>query len=153
MRLCLANPLIAGGGLDQCDLMERFVRCGVRVTIPITAAASTSHHDAAGAAPVTGEHRSGRRLDRPKHCRHRFHHAAGAGRVALGPTTRCRRSRPRAQSLTTHGAPVAVEGCALRAEILIPGDCAGVLRSRSADEALILTNRWRILGRRGLRCH
>jgi ADP-ribosylglycohydrolase len=56
----------------------------------------------------------------------------------------------RAQSTTTHGAPAAVEGCALLAEILIEaiatGDKAMVLRSRSSTEpsiAGIAAGSWR----------
>jgi hypothetical protein len=56
----------------------------------------------------------------------------------------------RAQSVTTHAAPAAVEGCALLAEILVEaiatGDKPSVLQHRSANEpsiAAIAAGSWR----------
>lgn len=142
MALCLADSLIAQNGLDQRDLMERFVRWwhhgenshnGRCFDIGITTREAL-HRFLETGDPVAGS------VDPMK---------AGNGSIMrLAPVAlRWAESREqaiaaaRAQSVTTHAAPAAVEACALLAEILTEaiatGDKAAVLRARTAGEPSI----------------
>lgn len=142
MALCLADSLIACDGLDQRDLMERFVRWWREgynshnarcFDIGITTRQALQRFLDAG-DPVAGSTDP---------------NTAGNGSIMrLGPVALHWAGDPegavaaaRAQSVTTHGAPAAVEGCALLAEILVEaiatGDRSAALRSRPAAEAAI----------------
>jgi ADP-ribosyl-[dinitrogen reductase] hydrolase len=142
MALCLADSLMACSTLDQRDLMERFVRwwregynshnghcfdIGITTRQALQRFRETSDPVAGSTDPNTAGNGSIMRL------------APVALRWAGDPE----RAIPaaRAQSVTTHGAPAAVEGCALLAEILIEaiasGDREAALRSRPANEASI----------------
>jgi ADP-ribosyl-[dinitrogen reductase] hydrolase len=142
MALCLADSLIARGGLDQRDLMERFVRWwreghnshnGRCFDIGITTRQAL-HSFAATGEPVAGS-------TDPQ--------AAGNGSIMrLAPIVLRWVDEPeqaiaaaRAQSVTTHGAPAAVEGCAVLAEILLDaiatGDRDSSLRPRRSIEPTI----------------
>ena len=151
MALCLADSLLACGGLDQRDLMERFVRWwreghnshnGRCFDIGITTRQALQRFLDIG-DPVAGSTDA---------------NTAGNGSIMrLAPVALCWSGDPeqaisaaRAQSVTTHGASAAVEGCALLAEILVEaiatGDKASVLRRRSAVEssiAAIAAGSWR----------
>ncbi len=142
MALCLADSLIACSGLDQHDLMQRFVRWWREgenshnshcFDIGTTTRAALARFQATG-NPVAG-------LTDPQ--------SAGNGSIMrLAPVVLCWVEEPdqavaaaRAQSLTTHGAPAAVEGCAILAEILLDairtGDKRTTLRPRHCGEASI----------------
>lgn len=142
MALCLADSLAARNGLDQRDLMERFVRWwrhgenshnGRCFDIGITTREAL-HRFLATGDPVAGS------VDPMK---------AGNGSIMrLAPVAlRWAGSREhaiaaaRAQSVTTHAAPAAVEACALLAEILTEAIATGnkeaVLRPRAASEPSI----------------
>jgi ADP-ribosyl-[dinitrogen reductase] hydrolase len=142
MALCLADSLIACGGLDQRDLMERFLRWwqegynshnGRCFDIGITTRNALDRFQDSG-DPIAGSTDP---------------NTAGNGSVMrLAPVALRWVNEPaeaiaaaRAQSVTTHGAPAAVEGCALLADILIAaivnGDKPLVLRRRSAAEPSI----------------
>jgi ADP-ribosyl-[dinitrogen reductase] hydrolase len=142
MALCLADSLIARGGLDQRDLMERFLRWwqegynshnGRCFDIGITTRNALDRFQGSG-DPISGS-------TDPD--------TAGNGSVMrLAPVALRWLNEPaqaitaaRAQSVTTHGAPAAVEGCALLADILVAaimtGDKPIVLRRRSAPEPSI----------------
>jgi ADP-ribosyl-[dinitrogen reductase] hydrolase len=142
MALCLADSLIACDGLDQRDLMERFVRWwregenshnGRCFDIGITTREALARFVRTG-DPVAGS------VDP---------NAAGNGSIMrLAPVAlRWAGEAPlavataRAQSATTHGAATAVEGCALLTEILLDaiatGDKEAVLRPRDSVEPMI----------------
>ena len=120
MALCLADSLLAAGGLDVRDLIERFCRwrehgynsaTGECFDIGGATAAALSSFRATG-EPLSGSTDP---------------HSAGNGSLMrLSPVAvRWWRDRARAveaarlQSRTTHGAPQAVEACALFAELLV----------------------------------
>jgi ADP-ribosyl-[dinitrogen reductase] hydrolase len=118
MALCLADSLIACGRLDQRDLcfdigittrqaLQRFLDTGDPI------AGSTDPHTAGNGSIMRLGPVALRWADDPEQAM----------------------SAARAQSVTTHGAPAAVEGCALLAEILVEaiatGDKASVLRRPS----------------------
>jgi len=142
MALCLADSLIACGGLDQHDLMGRFVRWwregenshnGSCFDIGITTREALDRFVRPG-DPLAGS-------TDPR--------AAGNGSIMrLAPVVLRWANEPeqavaaaRAQSVTTHATPAAVEGCALLAEILIDaiatGDKAAALRSRDSAEPAV----------------
>jgi ADP-ribosyl-[dinitrogen reductase] hydrolase len=142
MALCLAESLIARDGLDRQDLMERFVRWwrhgenshnGRCFDIGITTREAL-HRFLATGDPVAGS------VDPMK---------AGNGSIMrLAPVAlRWAGSREqaiaaaRAQSVTTHAAPAAVEACAFLAELLTDAIATGskeaVLRRRAASEPSI----------------
>lgn len=142
MALCLADSLIACGGLDQRDLMERFVRWwregynshnGRCFDIGITTRQALQRFLETG-DPVAGSSDP---------------HTAGNGSIMrFAPVALRWPDDPpqaiagaRAQSVTTHAAPAAIEGCALLAEILVgaiaTGDKQIVLRNRTAGEPSI----------------
>jgi ADP-ribosylglycohydrolase len=142
MALCLADSRAARNGLDQRDLMERFIRWwrhgenshnGRCFDIGITTREAL-HRFLETGDPVAGS------VDPMK---------AGNGSVMrLAPVVlRWAGSREqaiaaaRAQSVTTHAAPAAIEGCALLAEILTEAIATGnkeaVLRPRGAGEPSI----------------
>jgi ADP-ribosyl-[dinitrogen reductase] hydrolase len=142
MALCLADSLIARGGINQRDLIERFVRwwregynshngrcfdIGITTRQALHRFMQTGDPVAGSTEPNTAGNGSIMRL------------APVALRWANDPAQAI--SAARAQSVTTHGAPAAVEGCALLAEILVEaiatGDNEMVLRSRSASEPSI----------------
>ncbi len=155
MALCLADSLIACGDLDQRDLMERFVRWwqegynshnGRCFDIGITTRNALDRFQDSG-DPIAGSTDP---------------NTAGNGSVMrLAPVALCWVNEPaqaiaaaRAQSVTTHGAPAAVEGCALLADVLVAaitsGDKPVVLQRRSAAEpsiAAIAAGSWRGKGR------
>jgi ADP-ribosyl-[dinitrogen reductase] hydrolase len=151
MALCLADSLIACGGLDQRDLMEGFVQWwregynshnGRCFDIGITTRRALERYLETG-NPVAGSTDP---------------HSAGNGSIMrLAPVAIRWINDPlqalaaaRAQSVTTHAAPAAVEGCALLAEILVEaittGDKERVLRHRTVAEpsiAAIAGGSWR----------
>jgi ADP-ribosylglycohydrolase len=151
MALCLADSLIAYGELDQRDLMERFVRwwregenshngqcfdIGVTTRRALQRFIETGNPIAGATDPATAGNGSIMRL------------APVALRWADNPELAI--SAARAQSMTTHGAPSAVEGCALLAEILVEaigaGDKQSLLRPRPASEpsiAAVAAGSWR----------
>jgi ADP-ribosyl-[dinitrogen reductase] hydrolase len=151
MALCLADSLIARGGLDQRDLMEQFVRwwreghnshngrcfdIGSTTREALNRFLQTGDPIAGSTDPNTAGNGSVMRL------------APVALRWAGDPSQAI--AAARAQSVTTHAAPAAVEGCALLTEILVEaiatGDKAAVLRHRSASEpsiAAIAAGSWR----------
>jgi ADP-ribosylglycohydrolase len=121
LALCFADSLIACDGLDQRDLMERFVRwwrkgenspTGYCVDIGITTRAALQRYRRTG-NPVAGS-------IGPKT-------ASNGSIMRLAPVALRWQGQPdqaiaaaRAQSVTTHRHPAAVvEGCALLAEILV----------------------------------
>ncbi len=120
MALCLGDSLLACGRLDQRDLMERFVRwwregensvTGRCFDIGATTEAALARFLETG-NPVSGSSDP---------------HGAGNGSIMrLAPVVLRWLREPvaairaaRAQSVTTHAAPAAVEGCTLLAEILL----------------------------------
>jgi ADP-ribosyl-[dinitrogen reductase] hydrolase len=142
MALCLADSLLARGRLDQRDLMERFVRwwregensvTGQCFDIGATTKAALTHFCDTG-NPVSGP--SGAR-------------SAGNGSIMrLAPVVLRWIREPivairaaRAQSVITHAAPAAVEGCALLAEVLLEAVETGskpvTLRPRRSAEPAI----------------
>jgi ADP-ribosyl-[dinitrogen reductase] hydrolase len=144
LALCLADSLIACGGLDQRDLMERFVRwwrdgenspVGYCVDIGITTREALQRFRRTG-NPIAGS-------IGPK--------TAGNGSIMrLAPVILRWHEQPdqaiaaaRRQSVTTHRHPAAVEGCALLAEILVDaiasGDKLTTLRPRQNSEPAIAT--------------
>jgi len=142
MALCLADSLMARGTLDQRDLMERFVRwwrdgynshngrcfdIGVTTRQALQRFRRTGNPLAGSTDPNTAGNGSIMRL------------APVALRWAGDPERAI--SAARAQSVTTHGAPAAVEGCALLAEILLEAIASGekiaALRSRPSEDASI----------------
>jgi ADP-ribosyl-[dinitrogen reductase] hydrolase len=144
MALCLADSLIACDGLDQRDLMGRFVRwrreghnshngrcfdIGVTTRQALQRFVETGDPAAGSTDPNTAGNGSIMRL------------APVALRWAADPPQAI--AAARAQSLTTHAAPAAVEGCALLAEVLVDaiatGDKPTVLRQRSAGDRSIAT--------------
>lgn len=151
MALCLGDNLIARNGLDQRDLMGRFVRWwrqgenshnGRCFDIGITTREAL-HRFLETGDPVAGS------VDPMR---------AGNGSimrlapVALRWSGSCEQAiaAARAQSVTTHAAPAAVEACALLAEILTEaiaiGDKEAVLRPRTASEpsiAAVGSGSWR----------
>ena len=151
MALCLADSLIASGGLDQRDLMERFVRwwregenshngrcfdIGIATRQALHRFLETGDPVAGSPDPKTAGNGSIMRL------------APVALRWADNPEQAT--SAARAQSITTHGAPAAVEGCALLAEILVEaiatGEKQSVLRPRTGTEpsiAAVAAGSWR----------
>jgi ADP-ribosyl-[dinitrogen reductase] hydrolase len=159
MALCLADSLIACGGLDQRDLMERFVRWwregynshnGRCFDIGITTRQALQRFLDTG-DPIAGSTNA---------------NTAGNGSIMrLAPVAlrwvddrEQAVSAARAQSVTTHGTPAAIEGCALLAGILVEtiatGDKASVLRRRSANEssiAAIAAGSWRGKERHSIR--
>jgi len=151
MALCLADSLIACGGLDQHELMERFVRwwraghnshngrcfdIGITTRQALQRFVETGDPVAGSTDPNTAGNGSIMRL------------APVALRWASDPRRAV--TAARAQSVTTHAAPAAVEGCALLADILVEaiatGEKPGVLRHRLAKEpsiAAIGAGSWR----------
>ena len=142
MALCLADSLIASDGLDQRDLMERFIRWwrhgenshnGRCFDIGITTREAL-HRFLQTGDPVAGS------VDAMK---------AGNGSIMrLAPVALRWAESPaqaiaaaRAQSVTTHAAPAAVEACAVLAEILTEAIATGnkeaVLRPRAASDSSI----------------
>ncbi len=142
MALCLADSLIACGGLDQRDLMGRFVRwwrggenshngrcfdIGITTRQALDRFMKTGDPAAGSTDPNTAGNGSIMRL----------------APVALRWANESAQAvaAARAQSLTTHGAPAAVEGSAVLAEILVDalatGDKAAVLRPRHSAEPTI----------------
>jgi ADP-ribosyl-[dinitrogen reductase] hydrolase len=159
MALCLADSLIACGALDQRDLMERFVRwwragynshngrcfdIGITTRQALQKFLKTGDPIAGSTDPNSAGNGSIMRLA-PVALRW-----AGDRERAI--------SAARAQSVTTHRAPAAVEGCVLLAEILVEaiatGDKVIALRSRSAAEpsvAAIAGGSWRRKNRHSIR--
>ena len=151
MALCLADSLIACGGLDQRDLMQRFVRwwreghnshngrcfdIGITTRQALHRFVETGDPVAGSTDPNTAGNGSIMRL------------APVALRWANDPEQAV--TAARAQSVTTHAAPAAVEGCAVLAAILVEaiatGDKPSVLGHRSASEpsiAAIAAGSWR----------
>jgi ADP-ribosyl-[dinitrogen reductase] hydrolase len=120
MALCLADSLIACGELDESDLMQRFVRWwrngengvnGERFDIGNTTLCAlatferTGNPQAGSRDPDTAGNGSLMRLA-PIVIRH---HADRAKAI----------DGARRQSATTHGAPAAIDACALFAELLL----------------------------------
>jgi ADP-ribosylglycohydrolase len=159
MTLCLADSLIARGGLEQRDLMERFVRwwregenshngrcfdIGITTRQALRRFLETGDPIAGATDPNTAGNGSIMRL------------APVALRWADDPGQAIVAAR--AQSTTTHAAPAAVEGCALLAEILVEailsGDKSAALRNRAAGEpsiAGIAAGSWRGKDRAAIR--
>jgi ADP-ribosyl-[dinitrogen reductase] hydrolase len=150
MALCLADSLIACGGLYQRDLMERFVRWWRE--------GHNSHNGRCFDIGITTRQALQRFLDigNPVAGSTDANTAGNGSIMRLAPVALFWSGDPeqavsaaRAQSVTTHGASAAVEGCALLAEILVEaiatGDKASV-RHRSAVEssiAAIAAGSWR----------
>jgi ADP-ribosyl-[dinitrogen reductase] hydrolase len=142
MALCLADSLIACGGLDQRDLMQRFVRWWRK--------GENSHNGRCFDIGITTREALARfvRTNKPM-AGSTDPNAAGNGSIMrLAPVALRWVYEPehafaaaRAQSATTHGAPAAVEGCALLAEILLEamatGDKQTTLRPRSSVVPII----------------
>ena len=151
MALCLADSVIACGQLDQRDLMERFVRwwrtgenshngrcfdIGNATREALQRFLRTGNPVSGSTDAMTAGNGSIMRLAPVAlHWMYDPEHAVAAAR---------------AQSVTTHAAPAAVEGCALLAEILIEaiatGDKDAVLRPRTASEpsiAAVAGGSWR----------
>jgi ADP-ribosyl-[dinitrogen reductase] hydrolase len=159
MALCLADSLIACEGLDQNDLTERFVswwrngqnshngRCfdiGIATRQALMRFGRSGNPVAGSTDPNTAGNGSIMRL------------APVALRWSADPARAVEAAR--AQSLTTHGAPAAVEGCALLAEILVEaisaGDKTTALRHRTSTEpsiAQIGAGSWRGKPRNAIR--
>lgn len=151
MALCLADSLIACGRLDQRDLMERFVRwwskgenshngrcfdIGITTRRALHRFRETGDPCAGSTDPNTAGNGSIMRL------------APVALRWAHDPQQAI--AAARGQSVTTHGAPAAVEACAVLAEILAgaiaTGDKEAALRPRAADEpsiAAVASGSWK----------
>lgn len=142
MALCLAESLLANDGFDPADLMQRFVRWwqhgensvnGRCFDIGITTRNALARYQKSGnplagdTDPMTAGNGSIMRLA-PVVLRW-FHDPAAAIDIAA------------LQSRTTHGAPAAVEGCRLLAEILLDlvesGDKAVLRASRASAEPLL----------------
>lgn len=142
MALCLADSLIACSGLDQRDLMNRFVRwwrkgenshngrcfdIGITTRQALARFARTANPIAGSTDPNAAGNGSIMRL---APVALRWAHDRGQA-VAVA----------RAQSETTHGAPAAVEGCALLAVILLEamatGDKQATLRARHSTEPTV----------------
>ncbi len=139
MSLCLADSLLAVADLDPTDLMDRFLRwwragensptgacvdIGVATSMALRRYLASGHPLAGSDDPRTAGNGSMMRL---APVAVRWHaNAARAAEVA------------RVQSRTTHGAPEAVEACAVLAAILIDGITTGarqtVLRHRASPE-------------------
>ena len=152
MALCLTDSLLAAGGLDVRDLIERFCRwyeqgynsvTGECFDIGVTTASALQSFRATG-EPLSGStdpHSAGNgslmRLS-PVAIRW-WHHPAKAQEAA------------RRQSRTTHAAVQAVEACALLAELLVEAIAGApketVLRARSwpgnAATAEVAAGSWR----------
>jgi ADP-ribosyl-[dinitrogen reductase] hydrolase len=159
MALCLADSLIACGGLNERDLMERFVRwyregenshngrcfdIGITTRQALDRFARTADPVAGSTDPNMAGNGSIMRL------------APVALRWVDDPEKAA--AMARAQSATTHGAPAAVEGCALLAEILVEaiatGDKETVLRPRTSAEptvAAIAAGSWHDKSREDIR--
>jgi ADP-ribosyl-[dinitrogen reductase] hydrolase len=151
MALCLADSLLACDGLDQRDLMDRFVRwyrdgensvngrcfdIGIQTSEALERYERTGIANAGPTDPAAGGNGSIMRLA-PVPLR--WHDDVVQAREAA-----------RDQSRTTHAAPEPVEACALLAEILVDaivtGDKEYVLRQRDAVEpkiAAIAHGNWR----------
>jgi ADP-ribosyl-[dinitrogen reductase] hydrolase len=142
LALCLADSLIACGGLDQRDLIERFVRwwregenspAGYCVDIGLTTREAlqrfrrTDNPSAGSSGPKTAGNGSIMRLAPVVLRWHRQPDQAVAA--------------ARAQGVTTHRHPAAVEGCVLLAEILIDAIVTGnkemTLQPRHSTEPVI----------------
>jgi ADP-ribosyl-[dinitrogen reductase] hydrolase len=142
MALCLADSLLASGGLDERDLMERFVRwwrdgenshngrcfdIGITTRQALHRFLETGDPVAGSTDPQTAGNGSIMRLA-PVALRW-----AGDSRQVIAAA--------RAQSITTHGALAAVDGCAMLAEILTDAITTGskevVLHPRAASEPSI----------------
>ncbi len=142
MAPCLADSLDARGGLDQRDLMNRFVRWWRK--------GENSHNGRCFDIGITTREAFARfvRTNNPI-AGSTDPNAAGNGSIMrLAPVAPRWMNEPghavamaRAQSVTTHGAPAAVEGCALLAEILldaiVTGDKVATLRPRRSAEPTI----------------
>jgi ADP-ribosyl-[dinitrogen reductase] hydrolase len=160
MALCLADSLITCEGLDQRDLMDRFVRWWQRgeraVTgrcfdIGVTTAAALERFIATGdpmagmTEPSTAGNGSLMRL------------APVAIRWHRDPATAA--SAARLQSQTTHGAPEAVEACSWFAELLVaaiggePKETLLLPRDLAASPGVseIARGAWRHKGRESVR--
>ena len=159
MALCLADSLIRRNGLDQRDLMERFVRwwrqgenshnarcfdIGITTREALDRFLKTGDPVAGSADPMKAGNGSIMRLA-PVALRW-----AGSREQAIAAA--------RAQSVTTHAAPAAVEACALLAEILTEaiatGDKAAVLLARPSSEPSVNAvgaGSWREKERREIR--
>ena len=120
MALCLADSILASGGLDQHDLMARFVRwwrhgenscTGACFDIGITTS------DALARFEQTGDPVAGSTHPRSAGNGSLMRLAPVAIRWHADPTGA--QSAAREQSVTTHGAPAAVEACALYAQMLV----------------------------------
>ena len=159
MALCLADSLIARGDLDQRDLMTRFLRwfrqgensvTGRCFDIGMATRTALLEFEASG-DPMAG------RTDP---------NVAGNGSIMrLAPVAlRWLRDREKAiatareQSVTTHGSPESVEGCALLAEYLVDairtGDPAVLDQPRPNPVAAINDighGHWRGKSRDGIR--
>ena len=151
MALCLADSLIACGRLDQRDLIERFVRwwskgenshngrcfdIGITTRQALHRFRETGDPVAGSTDPNTAGNGSIMRL------------APVALRWAHDPQQAI--AAARGQSVTTHGAPAAVEACAVLAEILVEaiatGDKEAALRPRAAGEpsiAAVASGSWK----------
>jgi ADP-ribosyl-[dinitrogen reductase] hydrolase len=142
VALCLADSLIACGVLDQRDLMQRFVRWwreghnshnGRCFDIGITTRRALDYFAKTG-DPIAGPTDP---------------NAAGNGSIMrLAPVAlrwmhdlERAVAAARAQSLTTHGALAAVEGCVLLTEVLLDAIATGnkqaTLRARHSTEPAI----------------
>ena len=157
MALCLADSLLERGCLDQRDLMERFVRwwkhgensvgcrdIGVTTSAALQRFLDTDNPVAGSTDPRTAGNGSIMRLA-PVALRWQ-----GDAESALGAA--------REQSVTTHGAPAAIEGCALLASILLDGITSGdkseALRDRSSSESsidVVARGSWRTKTREEIR--
>lgn len=142
MAICLAESLIAHGGLDESDLMERFVRWwrdgensvnGFCFDIGTTTRSALERYRR-DKNPIAGSTNS---------------NSAGNGSLMrLAPVALLWVRNPQAamhaarrQSATTHRAPAALEACSYFAGLLVEGitsgDKSAVLAPRSANEPAV----------------
>ena len=156
MALCLAESLLERGGLDVKDLMVRFLRWREEGYNSVTGVCFDIGNATDGAL------RSFRKTGEPLSGSTDPHSAGNGSLMRLSPVAiRWWRDRSgataaaRLQSRTTHGAPQAVEACALYAELLIEAIAGApkenVLRGRDwigdAQIAEVAAGSWRAKGR------
>jgi ADP-ribosyl-[dinitrogen reductase] hydrolase len=159
MALCLADSLLASGELDQSDLMQRFIRwwkdgenssngrcfdIGITTRTALSRFLRTGDPKAGSTDPQSAGNGSVMRLAPVALRWHREPSRAAAA--------------AREQSVPTHAAPAAVEGCALLAEVLIDavatGDKAYTLRSRRVSDPsvdAVARGSWRDKDRQSIR--
>ncbi len=159
MALCLADSLIACGRLDQGDLMCRFLRwfrqgenavngrCFDIGTTTLNALLEYSQSGDPEAGSTDPQSAGNGSIMRLAPVALRWHDDPEAAVAAA-----------RAQSVTTHGAATAVEGCALLADILVEaiagGDRSLLHRVRSSSDpaiACIAGGSWRGRARNEIR--